>query len=124
MAAVLAGVLLIFPMFLYSNNFLQNKRAEQLEDTNEILYIEEKDILPKVGTIENLNSLLSNLNEKQLSINEDCLSVNEEYISMYYARNDIDYSKTNIQVEGVDEADSVKTNGDIFVILQIVSYIL
>lgn len=112
MAAVLAGVLLIFPMFLYSNNFLQNKRAEQLEDTNEILYIEEKDILPKVGTIENLNSLLSNLNEKQLSINEDCLSVNEEYISMYYARNDIDYSKTNIQVEGVDEADSVKTNGE------------
>ena len=81
LATVLAGVLLIFPMFLYSNNFLQNKRAEQLEDTNEILYIEEKDILPKVGTIENLNSLLSSLNEERLSENEDVLSEIQEYIS-------------------------------------------
>ena len=112
LSTVLAGVLLIFPMFLYSNNFLQNKRAEQLEDTNEILYIEEKDILPKVGTIENLNSLLSSLNEERLSENEDILSESQEYISMDSAKNDIDYSKTNIQVEGVDEADIVKTNGE------------
>lgn len=107
LATVLAGALLIFPMFLYNG---QSERSEQVEDINDMLTIEEKDILPKVGTVENLESLL-NLRD----INEDYLSgLNEDFISEDSSKSQVfaDYSGTNIQVEGVDEADIVKTNGD------------
>lgn len=107
LATVLAGVLLIFPMFLYNG---QGERTAQVEDISDVLTIEEKDILPKVGTVENLESLL-NLRDS----NEDYLSSsNEEFISEDSSKSQVlaDYSETNIQVEGVDEADIVKTNGD------------
>ena len=107
LATVLAGALLIFPMFLYNG---QSERTAQVEDISDVLTIEEKDILPKVGTVENLESLL-NLRDS----NEDYLSSsNEEFISEDSSKSQVlaDYSETNIQVEGVDEADIVKTNGD------------
>ena len=104
LATVLAGVLLIFPMFLYNG---QGERTEQVEDISDIVAIEEKDILPKVGTVENLNNLLGDMIKNSGHFVQESLSTDS-------AKNETfaDYSKTNIQVEGVDEADIVKTDGN------------
>ncbi|MDF9408836.1 MAG: Beta propeller domain protein [Pelotomaculum sp. PtaB.Bin013] len=80
--------------------------------------------LPVVGTYDNLKSLLANLqtqasNDRRVMVGapagtgamkqESAKSAVTNNQSV--AANDADYSKTNVQVEGVDEADIVKTDG-------------
>ncbi|MFA5880876.1 MAG: beta-propeller domain-containing protein [Eubacteriales bacterium] len=73
--------------------------------------------LPVVGSFENFKVLLSNVQQTGYSINSGMMrkslapSVPAAGISEQSAKNAADYSTTNVQVEGVDEADVVKTDG-------------
>lgn len=75
--------------------------------------VEENNGLPKLENFENLYNILKSqdsvFNETWLdsiTINSASASVSEK------TENTTDYSTTNLQVEGVDEADVVKTDGD------------
>lgn len=80
----------------------------------------EKD-LPLVGTVENLRSLLDTYAQDDLRVYgtktgavslDQSAVVNEKNAGMQAASTaGADYSSTNIQVEGVDEGDQVKTDG-------------
>lgn len=81
--------------------------------------------LPRVGSVEELKKMLENSGwaygrsrgiylADELAVEAD-LAVNSapvaEKAKMSEAEGSIDYSTTNVQVEGVDEADVVKTDG-------------
>lgn len=78
--------------------------------------------LPVVGTYDNLKSLLANL-QTQANYDRRVLysaptgtgaaapESAKSAATTQSVKNDSDYSKTNVQVEGVDEADIVKTDG-------------
>ncbi|MBR4110869.1 MAG: beta-propeller domain-containing protein [Clostridia bacterium] len=119
---VLLSCLLVFTIAFSIINFSNNT------GTPTIKYDEEKvTSLPKVGTIENLKELL-----KEASKNDryytggiifdavvDDMAVAEGSLAMNGATADAatgavskgEYSETNVQVNGVDEADIVKTDG-------------
>lgn len=79
--------------------------------------IERVNKLPDVGTKENLIDILKNLMDQPSPYSEDIFRVNalaESAKSLDTAASNTDnadYSATNVQVEGVDEADIVKTDG-------------
>lgn len=97
-----------------------SKKAEIFDITNEKALIEKTiskiNTLPTVGTRENLVKLLGNAQPyrdeytmmpgKPVDTLESNLGVQADS-----DKNGVDFSATNIQVEGVDEADIVKTDG-------------
>jgi Secreted protein containing C-terminal beta-propeller domain distantly related to WD-40 repeats len=73
--------------------------------------------LPRIGTYDNLMQLLSNA-ENQNGVLHDRMALKSEAVAVPQAagtgsaeNTDPSYSTTNIQVEGVDEADLVKADG-------------
>ena len=78
--------------------------------TDPIKQVKEENGLPKVESFENLYNIV----RKQSSENKDSqknVSLLEDSVNSTPRENN-DYSKTNNQVEGVDEADIVKTDGE------------
>ena len=78
--------------------------------TDPIKQVKEENGLPKVESFENLYNIV----RKQSSENKDSqknVSLLEDSVNST-PRESNDYSKTNNQVEGVDEADIVKTDGE------------
>lgn len=80
--------------------------------------VEENDGLPKLETFENLYNIIKAEessyyeNSKGPIILEDTtVDLTENEISTEESKTNLDYSTTNVQVEGVDEADIVKTDG-------------
>ena len=85
-----------------------------------IQIIEENNGLPKIENFENFYDIIKNAKSEEVFFGEmladsatvnssDSLGANTE--SMKELSSSTDYSKTNVQVEGVDEADIVKTDG-------------
>lgn len=112
----LAGSIAIF-LLVFSIAFF-NKENEIIPKINnkEILKIN----LPTVDTYDKLYDLLSvKMDDTRFGILEDTVSesatvAKSQGVKQENSENaisDSDYSKTNIQVEGVDEADIVKTDG-------------
>lgn len=72
--------------------------------------VEENNGLPKLGSFENLYNIMKdkessyNDTNEELSVTESTTTSEEEAY--------LEYSTTNVQVEGVDEADIVKTDGN------------
>lgn len=87
-------------------------RVEPLEN------VEQNEELPKLENFENLYDIIKEKEEKYYDTNErfltDASSNTNSSASFEEAKSveDLDYSKTNVQVEGVDEADIVKTDGN------------
>lgn len=78
--------------------------------TDPIKQVKEENGLPKVESFENLYNIV----EKQNNENKDSQKNGNllEDTTNTVLRESYDYSKTNNQVEGVDEADIVKTDGE------------
>ena len=80
--------------------------------------IEENNGLPKVGTFQNFYDILKDASSDTNDIQKDVLVENASGIAdstisqKVETESTTNYSKTNVQVEGVDEADIVKTDGN------------
>ena len=121
LSTVLASAVIVFSVTLFNNDFIKENAPdlalEEINSSQEISKIEEVDVLPKVGSLDNLNKILEGMNIKDIEYKGE---TSETLSDMSYLQSDSsdsvfrdnDYSKTNIQVEGVDEADIVKTDGD------------
>lgn len=84
--------------------------------TTPIQIVEENNGLPKVENFENFYNIIKNAKSKNeiykgTATITDNVNTTDESISKKSESN-ADYSTTNVQVEGVDEADIVKTDGD------------
>lgn len=89
--------------------------------TTPIEVIEENNGLPKLESFEDLYNIMKEQNtrydesKKELSIfdatTESAVNKAENSTDTERYKENLDYSKTNVQVEGVDEADIVKTDG-------------
>lgn len=78
-------------------------------DVADGVYVEElvmEDAMPESGT----GSFPLEKNEVSSSVGASKESIRNESVQDY-VEEDLNYSKTNVQVEGVDESDIVKTNG-------------
>ena len=80
--------------------------------------IEQNEGLPKLENFENLYDIVKDkgtkyydyeANEESVTDTINSSSSSEKYLT---TKENLDYSKTNVQVEGVDEADIVKTDGN------------
>ena len=121
---VLACSLIIFSTVLVNGKLGQkNTILEDIVDNQQMQIVyQEEDILPKVGSVENLNKLLGNLeitytdsdDLMESTKDEDKLLADNTFSSMNSsnAAASKEHSTTNVQVEGIDEADIVKTDGN------------
>lgn len=104
------AIILIISSFLYINNNY-NKSQVKLNEDNQIV---ESIKLEKLGSFENLVSITKKI--KSLNSNFISDSIGKLQESKDDVLNNIEtskeYSRTNIQVENVDEADIIKTDGD------------
>lgn len=90
-----------------------------LSPINEVQYeeVSQTGDLPKVDNFENLYAMLEKRVEKEKNIILDSVTTNQSTSADSAVLNEEaasaeDFSKTNVQVEGVDEADIVKTDGN------------
>jgi len=120
---VLACLLIIFSTVLVNGKLGQkNAIIEDVINNQEMqIAYQEKDILPKVGSIENLNKLLGNLEITYTDSDDLMEETSDKHLAADSSSNFNDsnatttsktHSTTNVQVEGIDEADIIKTDGD------------
>ena len=119
LTALLVCAVAIVSIILYNNMATKNMPGLALENTtisDELQAVEINDVLPKVGKIENLKALLDGMSMNLLETNG---TMSESSTMEFMAdtakltnSSSKNYTKTNIQVEGVDEADIVKTDGN------------
>lgn len=90
-----------------------------LSPINEVQYeeVSQTGDLPKVDNFENLYAMLEKRVEKEKNIILDSVTTNQSTSADSAVLNEEaasaeDFSRTNVQVEGVDEADIVKTDGN------------
>lgn len=120
LSTVFASVVIVFSVVLFSSNYDKISKPDiaiqEIDSSNEISKLEEDDVLPKVGSLDNLNKMLESMNIKLNEYNgatTEKLEMDSFLADLAPSTNKYNnYSKTNIQVEGVDEADIVKTDGN------------
>ncbi|KPU45455.1 beta propeller domain protein [Oxobacter pfennigii] len=105
-----------------------NKAISNKEDVTVTPAPDIEEVLPVVGTFENLKRLVSNSNSSNIYYSDNFVSIQKSAAMNGVSTSEAesvraagatdssaaysgDYSATNIQVEGVDEADIVKTDG-------------
>lgn len=104
--SIVSVVCILIVVILIVSTILQsNYNINKIDDENS-----NADKLPTVNTKEKLVSLLPNYNTKNYMLDGIAPSA-EMNASQKGAAADTDYSTTNTQVQGVDEADLVKTDG-------------
>ena len=85
--------------------------------------VEQNDGLPKIGSFDNLYKMMKKKNyanaegplytiSEDLKVDSNANSANKGESQSESNKEESDYSSTNVQVEGVDEADIVKTDGE------------
>lgn len=74
--------------------------------------VEENNGLPKIENFENFYNIIKNIETQNSFLNEITINDSVDESTSEKTESGTDYSKTNVQVEGVDEADIVKTDGD------------
>lgn len=74
--------------------------------------VEENNGLPKIENFENFYNIIKNIKTQNSFLNEITINDSVDESTSEKTESSTDYSTTNIQVEGVDEADIVKTDGD------------
>ncbi len=99
-----AAVFLLLFSFVYMNGNIEKEKIVQNREVAK---------LPTVGSYENMKEMI-NENQKyrynDIVFDSDMMNSSLETAKEYQAKDD--FSTTNVQVEGVDEADIVKTNGN------------
>lgn len=104
-----AAVFMLLFSFVYMNN---NMKKDNLVEENKTIAK-----LPTVGSYENMKAMVEKSKEKNRTNGYDVVfnetAISDDIVkSAETAKVETDYSTTNVQVQGVDEADIVKTNGD------------
>lgn len=74
--------------------------------------VEENNGLPKIENFENFYNIIKNIETQNSFLNEITINDSVDESTSEKTESSRDYSTTNVQVEGVDEADIVKTDGD------------
>ncbi len=74
--------------------------------------VEENNGLPKIENFENFYNIIKNIKTQNSFLNEITINDSVDESTSKKTESSTDYSTTNVQVEGVDEADIVKTDGD------------
>lgn len=74
--------------------------------------VEENNGLPKIENFENFYNIIKNIKTQSSFFNEITINDSADESTSEKTESSTDYSTTNVQVEGVDEADIVKTDGD------------
>ncbi len=108
---------LIFSIEIFELNYL--KRNNIFDDNkytmgnnDKIQIAKEKNDLPRFKSMEELKNVLKeNYDIKRETMLEDSVQIESSDIKEK-STSKIDYSTTNVQVENVDEADTVKTDGE------------
>ena len=99
-----AAVFLLLFSFVYMND---NTQKENIIENKKVAK------LPTVGSYKNMKEMI-NENQKyrynDITFESDMMNSSMETAKSYQAKDD--FSTTNVQVQGVDEADIVKTNGN------------
>ena len=81
-------------------------------NNDKIQIAKEKNDLPRFKSMEELKNVLKeNYDIKRETMLEDSVQIESSDIKEK-STSKIDYSTTNVQVENVDEADTVKTDGE------------
>ena len=74
--------------------------------------VEENNGVPKIENFENFYNIIKNIKTQSSFFNEITINDSADESTSEKTESSTDYSTTNVQVEGVDEADIVKTDGD------------
>lgn len=102
-----AAIFILLFSFVYMNNNM--KKNNEIENNTVAK-------LPTVGSYENMKEMIDKNNEYNKARDYDGVVYNEVMMDTAKSTETIqeksEYSTTNVQVQGVDEADIVKTNGD------------
>lgn len=120
----LSAIAAVFVICLISANLIEVNESSKEKISYENDNIKSKDIdtennLPRFSNIEELKEILkenSNIYRKDFGINKEMVIedsvAQEKSITKTVETSDTNYSTTNVQVENVDEADIVKTDGE------------
>lgn len=118
-----AVILIVFSVGLFEFNNINNNNEDTPQNTNTETIATIKNDLPRFKNMNELKEVLKeNTNYKTKGIFYDTALAQEETVKKESTTNSVedlgrgtnenaDYSKTNVQVENVDEADIVKTDG-------------
>ena len=79
------------------------------KEINQVEITKENNGLPKIESFENFFNTISSMKKEDSDMAK---TETEEQVVYDTALSNLDYSKTNIQVQGVEEADIVKTDGE------------
>ncbi len=108
---------LIFSIGIFELNYLKRNNISDdnkytMGNNDKIQIAKEKNDLPRFKSMEELKNVLKeNYDIKRETMVEDSVQIESSDIKEK-STSKIDYSTTNIQVENVDEADTVKTDGE------------
>lgn len=98
--ALVIGVSAIMPM-------RNNRNKSSIVESEE-----QESVLPKINNFENLcNIIKTSYNNSHYALYENEINLSDS-AAEWTAQKELDYSRINLQVEGVEEADIVKTDGD------------
>ena len=108
---------LIFSIGIFELNYLKRNNISDdnkytMGNNDKIQIAKEKNDLPRFKSMEELKNVLKeNYDIKRETMLEDSVQIESSDIKEK-STSKIDYSTTNVQVENVDEADTVKTDGE------------
>ncbi len=108
---------LIFSIGIFELNYLKRNNISDdnkytMGNNDKIQIAKEKNDLPRFKSMEELKNVLKeNYDIKRETMVEDSVQIESSDIKEK-STSKIDYSTTNVQVENVDEADTVKTDGE------------
>ncbi len=109
---------MLLAVFVFSFIYINNINKEIQEDKSDNIAKEEIDNLPRFKSIEEIREILADVNTSRDITKGEFFENQEEKLAtsdaLAIAENSTtsDFSTTNIQVENVDEADIVKTDGN------------
>jgi len=111
-------MVMFFVVTFYIKDSTQNDILNNIEK-NEVVSEVQKNELPRFENIDQLKKALKNnsyaINKGEIFLEDALGSIGESSVDSAVTGNssiDKEYSETNTQVQGVDEADIVKTDGD------------
>ena len=106
--SILATILIAFVISLSIIIPINNNKNK----VTPIEIVEENNGLPKIENFENFYNIIKNIKTQNSFLNEITINDSVDESTSEKTESSTDYSTTNVQVEGVDEADIVKTDGN------------
>ncbi|MCI9064201.1 MAG: hypothetical protein HFJ17_06335 [Clostridia bacterium] len=111
--AVCMIMLFVVTFYLKENSPYNVSNIENIENKENVAIANvQNNDLPRFENIEQLKKILEKNSQKRSLINKEIMTDSATIGTAKTEQSENKYSKTNVQVEGVDEADTVKTDGE------------